>query len=260
MKLIMASSIAFLYPTKFYEKPLNPVLGETYEATAGDGAKIYLEQTSHHPPVTSFLVEGPNGAYTITGYSTYKVHSGLNNATVVADGYKKIVFHDGHTVQFNCPGDYFYNLLMGTMGHQITGTIEFTDKSNNIKGEYTFGTLVPKWKTQDYFTGKISQNGQQISEIFGNYMGYMDIDKQRYYDLREIDKVYRPLTALGEKSLPSDATKRRDSVILKTLAYDKAQEAKVEIEELQRKDRRSREACNKRRQEGGPKFAFMQSE
>jgi hypothetical protein len=29
-KLVMASSVAFYYPSKIYEKPLNPVLGETY--------------------------------------------------------------------------------------------------------------------------------------------------------------------------------------------------------------------------------------
>jgi hypothetical protein len=43
MKLVMASSIAFIVPTKIYEKPLNPVLGETYQAIAGDGAKIFME-------------------------------------------------------------------------------------------------------------------------------------------------------------------------------------------------------------------------
>lgn len=29
-KLVMASSVAFYYPSNIYEKPLNPVLGETY--------------------------------------------------------------------------------------------------------------------------------------------------------------------------------------------------------------------------------------
>jgi hypothetical protein len=29
-KLVLAASIAFYYPSIMYEKPLNPVLGETY--------------------------------------------------------------------------------------------------------------------------------------------------------------------------------------------------------------------------------------
>ena len=43
LKLVMASSMANLIPGKIYEKPLNPVLGETYEAVAVDGAKIFME-------------------------------------------------------------------------------------------------------------------------------------------------------------------------------------------------------------------------
>ena len=42
-KLVMVSSVAFMYPSKIYEKPLNPVLGETYQAFGADGAKIYME-------------------------------------------------------------------------------------------------------------------------------------------------------------------------------------------------------------------------
>lgn len=43
LKLLMTSTIAFLYPTHMFEKPLNPILGETYEAYGGDGSRIYLE-------------------------------------------------------------------------------------------------------------------------------------------------------------------------------------------------------------------------
>lgn len=30
MKLVMACSVAYIYPTHIFEKPLNPILGETY--------------------------------------------------------------------------------------------------------------------------------------------------------------------------------------------------------------------------------------
>jgi hypothetical protein len=36
-KLVMAASIAFFYPCIVYDKPLNPVLGETYQGTSPDG-------------------------------------------------------------------------------------------------------------------------------------------------------------------------------------------------------------------------------
>jgi hypothetical protein len=36
-------------------KPFNPIWGETFQAKIGD-TEVYLEQTSHHPPIYHFLV------------------------------------------------------------------------------------------------------------------------------------------------------------------------------------------------------------
>jgi hypothetical protein len=39
----MCSSVAFIHPTHIFEKPLNPILGETFEAEGQDMTKVYLE-------------------------------------------------------------------------------------------------------------------------------------------------------------------------------------------------------------------------
>jgi hypothetical protein len=199
MKLVMASSVAFFHPSMIFEKPLNPVLGETYQAVAVDGARVFLEQTSHHPPVSHLYMEGPDNRYTVSGWSTYVIRAGMNSATVVSDGHKKVTFHDGHTIKYNNPGDYLYNLFMGTMCHQITGKMEFHDEQNNIYGVYEFGKV--KKKTQDYFSGHIAKCGQPVCEVYGNYMGYMDFNKVRYFDVREINSCWRPLKAVGDKAI-----------------------------------------------------------
>lgn len=36
-------------------KPFNPILGETFQCKIGN-TKMYVEQTSHHPPIYNFLV------------------------------------------------------------------------------------------------------------------------------------------------------------------------------------------------------------
>ena len=89
-----------------------------------------------------------------------------------------------------------------------------------------------KKKTQDYFEGHILKDGNPVCKVTGNYMGYMNFDNERYYDAREVDRVYYPLKAVGEPSLASDSTKRQDSVILKTGNYDAAQLEKEKIEQL----------------------------
>lgn len=43
-----------------WKKPFNPLLGETWQATQGDGrCSIFMEQISHHPPISAFEMLGP---------------------------------------------------------------------------------------------------------------------------------------------------------------------------------------------------------
>jgi hypothetical protein len=37
--------------------------GETLQVDFSDGSKGYLEQTCHHPPITSFKLDGPQSLY-----------------------------------------------------------------------------------------------------------------------------------------------------------------------------------------------------
>jgi Oxysterol-binding protein len=60
--------------------PLNPILGETVQRVLPDGSKFFGEQTSHHPPITNFLLEGPDNLYRFSGFFEYKAWlSGINS-------------------------------------------------------------------------------------------------------------------------------------------------------------------------------------
>jgi hypothetical protein len=43
MKHVIVGSISYIYPCHTFEKPLNPILGETYQASLPDGTKVYVE-------------------------------------------------------------------------------------------------------------------------------------------------------------------------------------------------------------------------
>jgi len=94
-KVFMTCTVALIHEGQFFEKPLNPVLGETYQAKCADGADLYVEQTSHHPPVSHMLIEGPNGAYRYSGYNECSVAFSVTNIKVNLLGHKKVKFHDG---------------------------------------------------------------------------------------------------------------------------------------------------------------------
>lgn len=95
MRLCIAHTISAIHHNKIFEKPLNPILGETYQSVSEDGTRQYLEQTSHHPPTSHYLIEGANGGYTCDGYMELAVHSGMTSATINMKGFKRVVFKDG---------------------------------------------------------------------------------------------------------------------------------------------------------------------
>jgi hypothetical protein len=43
MKFVIVNSFSYNEPVHTFDKPLNPLLGETYQAELPDGGKVYLE-------------------------------------------------------------------------------------------------------------------------------------------------------------------------------------------------------------------------
>lgn len=125
MKFVMVSSVSFLLPAHQFEKPLNPVLGETIQRSFSDGTEVFFEQTCHHPPVSSFYFAGPGNCYILTGWSSFTAKAWMNSGTIIMSGHKKITFLDGTTITYNSQGDQLNNIFMGSMQHQLTGKIEF---------------------------------------------------------------------------------------------------------------------------------------
>lgn len=75
------------------------------------------------------------------------------------------------------------------MHHQLVGNITFTDEKNGIEASVDIGAQ--KGKPKDYFSGRIYRIGaggqelETVSTLYGNYMGYVDIDRKRYFDVRD---------------------------------------------------------------------------
>ena len=52
MKCVMTNSLSFAYTCHVFDKPLNPILGETYQGKLPDSSMVYMEQICHHPPIS----------------------------------------------------------------------------------------------------------------------------------------------------------------------------------------------------------------
>jgi len=81
-KFAIVATISCYHASSSLLKPLNPILGETFQMMYEDGSTIYLEQTSHHPPISHFLMVGPFDSYKFHGFSNFTSSAGLNSLKV----------------------------------------------------------------------------------------------------------------------------------------------------------------------------------
>ena len=82
LKFVIVATVSGFHLSSHVLKPLNPILGETFEMFYEDGSKIYLDQTSHHPPVSHYIMFGPNKSYKMYGYSNFTSSAGMNSLKV----------------------------------------------------------------------------------------------------------------------------------------------------------------------------------
>jgi len=166
MKHVMTCSLSFLYTCHRFDKPLNPLLGETYQGKHEDGSRIYMEQISHHPPVSYMCHVGPNDMYRWWGYSCFTPKAGWNKVDLVVKGKKCIKFADGTMIEYEPHQDKFKNCLRGKLTHLICGKCTFKDEKNEITGWYEISNV--KNMPADYFSGEILHKGVVVSKLYGN--------------------------------------------------------------------------------------------
>lgn len=119
--------------------PLNPILGETFQASKKDGAVIYLEQTSHHPPISNFYLIGPEKQYEMYGFAICNAQmTGMNSIKGWRDGKNFLKFKDETTYSYSTPDMRINGLIMGDRTVNFAGTFIIKDHKNNIECVSTF--------------------------------------------------------------------------------------------------------------------------
>ena len=106
----------------------------------------------------------------------------MNSIDLDVKGGKTIIFKNGAKIKYTPHQDKFHNSLWGTLVHCLTGTCDFTDEENGVTAQYTIGTK----KGRDYFTGEIKKDGEVVSRLSGTYMGYIEFDGVRFWDIRRM--------------------------------------------------------------------------
>ena len=235
MKYTIVACFSSWYKSNVFLKPLNPILGETYEMIWEDGSHEYVEQTSHHPPRSHFLIIGNENKWRYYGYFDFTSNGWFNSFKLTNSGTRFAEFSNTKSkIQFNYPVDNFGNTFWGTMRQESIGELIFNDSVNGYKAVINMG---PYGKLSDYFEGTITKNDEVVSKVNGSYLEYIEIDGERYWDIRKnINIQAYPIP----NQIKSSSIYRPDSLKLLEKDVDGAQEKKDEQENIQRHDRKLR--------------------
>ncbi|KAG6853455.1 hypothetical protein C0991_004242 [Blastosporella zonata] len=139
------------------KKPLNPVLGElfygTWPAPASNPAQgtttLLVEQVSHHPPITAYVIENKSKGLRLTGHNAQKTSFSAGSIIVKQIGHAVLTY----TPPSGSPVEYLLTLPRLRIDGLWYGSpyIELAETSYILGGGFV-GTI--EYKGKGYFSGK----------------------------------------------------------------------------------------------------------
>jgi len=139
------------------KKPLNPVLGEVFYGTWPDKngrglTELLVEQVSHHPPITAYIIENKSKGITLIGHNGQKTSFSSGSIIVKQIGHAVLAIKRPDAPQEE-PEKYLITLPKLRIDGLWYGSpyIELAD-SSYIIGEGYITTV--EYKGKGYFSGK----------------------------------------------------------------------------------------------------------
>ena len=273
MNYICAAFMTTMHMTLDQIKPFNPILGETFQGWI-KGCPIYLEQISHHPPISAFQLYG-NGyilqgnfevvaelhANSLTGKELGVFEVVLKNQNRrfyfssptcdISGGFAfgtRYVNYEGRSVIFNKEQCLIMELLFnpdkkGFIENLFVKSATPCDFFNGATYKVTEDCMKrllnckPINKFHTYGINKKTEILQEINKVRGVWHEYLMIDDKKYWDLKE-HVAYE--LEYETDPLPSDSSYREDANVWKSGNVETGQIAKEKLEDIQRADRKWR--------------------
>ena len=255
-KYVIAFSLSALFHSSEQLKPLNPMLGETYECEWEDGSKFYLEHTCHTPPISHFYIKSSKNLFIVSGYIDMgmggMMKAMFNNSMQMIPKGKITVYLPElkQTISFQFPKITMGGAIWGQRYVYWSDHMKFEDHENNLKAVIAFANARKELKGKrihdiygklfkyNYNSNELkkpfyndyipknpfpSKNDDVISEITGSWLEEIKFDNNIYFSIK--DSV-APQIYPCEKVLDSDARYREDKQWLK-LSWDNKEFSKI---------------------------------
>lgn len=178
----MKQKVICLFPCRGVKKPLNPILGETFTGywDYSDGTRGYYisEQTSHHPPKSSYFFMAPEHQIRIDG--TLKPRSKFlgNSVGSFMEGIAVMRFLNHNERYFiTQPNMYARGILFGKMKYELGDHAVVRCPETGLEASIDF--KVKGWMSGTYnaIGGHIkdTKTGKNLYELSGFWTGEMYI-------------------------------------------------------------------------------------
>lgn len=178
-------------------KPFNPLLGETYELTRPD-FRIICEQVSHHPPISAFHADCPDG-FTFHGSIHPKLKFWGKSVEIQPKGTVTVELPGhGEAYSWNNVNCCVHNIIVGKLWIEQYGTMEVVSHEHGLKATLTFKTAGAGNKDLHRVEGYISDRSKRRTHfLYGkwtefikctDYASYEEYCKENGYKFKRADE------------------------------------------------------------------------
>ncbi|ODV86022.1 hypothetical protein CANARDRAFT_17296 [[Candida] arabinofermentans NRRL YB-2248] len=255
-------------------KPFNPLLGETFEYARPDkGYRVFLEQVSHHPPISALKAEAPSWSYygmshvktKFLGRSFDIKHLGTwfcelypDNGLINSKG-KKL---DSELYSWKKVNNSVIGIIVGNPQIDNYGEMEIR---NHMTGDYMSFTFKQRgWRASSAceVKGEVYSNDGQLKYTVGGHWNSKiyakPVNSEKAFIIFEANpktemmfhltnfaaSLNAPQPHLLPILPPTDTRLRPDQRAMENGEYDLAASEKNRVEEKQRLAKRERDAKN----------------
>lgn len=105
------------------------------------GSKYYAEQTSHHPPISHFCLDGPEHLpFKLNGYIEVKLDmkGAFSSLMFSLPGIVKLNLPDGSLIEMSTKTLEVTGILSDKKTYNMVGTMTICDVTNGVNAEVTF--------------------------------------------------------------------------------------------------------------------------
>ncbi|XP_018330355.1 oxysterol-binding protein-related protein 1 isoform X2 [Agrilus planipennis] len=164
-------------------KPFNPLLGETYELEREE-FRIICEQVSHHPPVSAFHAESPDGSWVFHGSIHPKLKYWGKTVEIHPKGILTLEFpkwKEAYTwTNVQC---CVHNVIVGKLWIEQCGTMEIVNHTTGHKAHLNFKSAGLNSKDLHRVEGFITdRNKQKLSYVHGKWTEFFKCVHYKYYE------------------------------------------------------------------------------